>query len=258
MKRHFEGHYLPLFSAVVGAMLTAASSQAATMNVAPFHTAAIAVSETAAGGDSFISTDFPGGENPSLGMDGTTGTKFLMFDGEANDGDASASGLIVFFPKPITAESLRFGFANDGPERDPSTFTLEGSNSVTPATYGFNEILGGAPAGLASDAGEWTAIVGSPGKTGLVERDDDLFQAAFDARFTYSDEAPFMRDADTFTNTTAYSAYRIIFPDLRIAGNGIMQVGEIEIYAAEAIPEPASLLLCLISGSVLAASRRRS
>lgn len=256
MKRHLN--LLFGAAAAFASLLAEHSACAALVNASPFHASAIALSETVAGGDSQVSTDFPGGENPSLSLDGTTSTKFLMFDGQGDDGDASDSGLIVFFPRPLTVQEVRFGFANDGPERDPSTFTIEGSNSVTAnGTYNFNPILGGAPAALVDDDADWTPILGVAGKTGLVERDDDLFQAAFDARFAYSNEAPFFRDADTFVNNTAYSAYRILFPDLRIAGNGIMQVGEIELYTVEQIPEPASIML-IILGFAAVATRRRS
>ncbi len=250
MKRQ---HILSCCVALLCAATFAASSHAALMNTAGGLTAAIMVSETVAGGDSTSSLSFPGGENPTLAFDGTTSTKFLTFAGTADDGDASDSGVILIFPRPVTIQELRFGFANDGPERDPSNFTLEGSN-----TFGLSNftttgevipgVIGAAPETI-SDSAEWTAIVGgsagAPGRTGLAE-DTDLFIDAINSRLMYSDETPFTRSATAFTNNTAYSAYRLLLPDLRLPGNGIMQVGEIELLAPDAIPaipEPTSVLL---------------
>lgn len=226
------------------------TANAELINLSPTHSVALAVSETVVGGDSQITIDFPGAETPSDALDGDNGTKFLAFDGEADDGSAENSGMIVFFDSPVTIEAIRFGIANDAPERDPGSFTLEGSNSVTPATYG--ESGGRAPAALIPDAADWTPIVGTPAATGINEP-GDTFLDAFASRLTYTDELPFERLADSFSNDTAYSAYRILFSDLRFVDNGIMQVGEVELLA---VPEPTSLVIVLAGLAACAAGRR--
>lgn len=240
----------------VSVAMAAASAQAETMytNVSPSFQFAIGVSETVAGADSQVTNDFPGGERPAFALDGTNETKYLAFDGQADDGDATDSGMIVFFSSPVQVEAIRFGIANDAPERDPGSFTLEGSNSVTPATYNING-SGNAPAALVADAGMWTPIVGSPASTGITNV-ADTFLDAFASRKTYTDELPFERMADDFTNGTAYTAYRILFQDLRFAGNGIMQVGEVELLV-EAVPEPTTVVLGAL-GLVACVAGRRS
>jgi hypothetical protein len=69
----------------------------------------------------------PGGEPPSALVDGTTATKWLDFNKQAvvfqfpdgPDGDSD--------PDPVTIDSYTFATANDAPERDPLSWTMEGS-----------------------------------------------------------------------------------------------------------------------------------
>ncbi|MEN1678819.1 MAG: PEP-CTERM sorting domain-containing protein [Planctomycetota bacterium] len=262
MKRHW---FVCFTGVLAGAFAVTHSSHAALMNTNDGIVAAIALSETVAGGDSQSQLSFPGGENPTLAFDGTTSTKFLSFAGATDDGDATDTGILLLFPRPVTIQEIRFGFANDGPERDAGAFTLEGSNTVSLASFMTTGevipgVIGAAPE-LISDASEWTAIVGGSagpaGRTGMAEITDTFFDA-INSRLAFTDEAPFNRSATAFTNTTAYSAYRLLFPELRLPGNGIFQVGEIELLAPDAVPEPASA--ALLAGAVAgfgAVSRRR-
>lgn len=69
----------------------------------------------------------PGGEPPSALIDGSTGTKWLDFNKQAvvfqfpdgPDGDTD--------PDPVTIDSYNFATANDATERDPVSWTFEGS-----------------------------------------------------------------------------------------------------------------------------------
>ena len=216
------------------------------INLSPLASGALALDNTFAGGDTTTSADFPGGEAPELALDGNLATKYLIFSGSSGDGTAENSGIMIFFDEPVVAKGLLFGFANDAPERDPWTYTLEGSNAVTIDTYG-------TPPSTIADGPAWEAIQTDPTSvTGMVDVSDTFFDV-FDARETYTDEAPFFRNATPFDNDQAYSAYRLLFPTLRI-DQGIMQVAEIELLG---VPEPTAISLlgaCLLG--VLAFRRK--
>ena len=66
----------------------------------------------------------PGGEGPELAVDGDTNTKWLNFDG------AGGAILVLDFGAPMPVDGYRFATANDFPERDPVSWTIEGSNSA--------------------------------------------------------------------------------------------------------------------------------
>ena len=198
------------------------------------------------GGDTTTSADFPGAEAPEFALDGDIGTKFLIFSGSSGDMTANNSGIMVFFDEPVVVEALRFGFGNDAPERDPWTYTLEGSNLVDINTYG-------APPTTIADGPAWTPIQGDPnGLTGMVDVGDTFFDA-FNSRGTYTTDPPFNRSATPFVNTEAYSAYRLLFPTVRLDA-GIMQVAEIEFLG---VPEPTTASLLMVSLLGLLGFRRK-
>lgn len=69
----------------------------------------------------------PGGDNPlneqpANAVDGNTATKWL---------DRNTLPIILDFGAPTLADSYSFATANDAPERDPISWTLEGSNDQT-------------------------------------------------------------------------------------------------------------------------------
>jgi alpha-tubulin suppressor-like RCC1 family protein len=100
---------------------------------------------------------------------------------------------------PWPVSSVRFTTANDFPDRDPMTFTLEGTNGST-------------------STGPWTMI--TSGSTGLTT-----------GRYT---TGPVI----SFPNTTVYTSYRVLFPTIRnpntpgLGGNS-MQVAEVELLDAD-------------------------
>ncbi len=84
-------------------------------NGAPISTAGVTV--TNPGGNT------PGAEGPENIIDGNTGTKWLDF--------TKFSPLVFQFPAPVTIDAYTFATANDDPERDPVSWTFEGSVNGT-------------------------------------------------------------------------------------------------------------------------------
>ena len=137
-----------------------------------------------------VTSDFPGGENPSLGMDANGSTKYLNFAG-------SGSGFIFTANAAAAAQSFRFITGNDAPERDPSSYILYGTNSAITST---NNSQGTAES--------WTQV-----STGVLSLPG--------ARNTFSSPV-------SFANPTAYSSYKMVFPT--ITNSDLMQFSEIEFY----------------------------
>ena len=138
-------------------------------------------------------SDYSGGENPSLALDGDPNTKYLNFAGRG-------TGIIIPGATSSIVQSLQLLTANDAPERDPFTFTLYGTND--PITSADNS-TGSAEA--------WTVI---------------------DAGYFFEDDTRFsLLPAVNLNNTTGFTSYRVDFPELR-NNNAIFQVAEIGLYDA--------------------------
>jgi hypothetical protein len=139
-------------------------------------------------------SSYPGNESPGNALDGNFQTKYLNFGGEN-------SGLII---KPVSGASIVRSFkittANDFSERDPASYELYGTND--PITSADNST------GLAEN---WTLI--SSGTLSLPE-----------SRFT---DAPLV----SFSNSTSYTAYKIVFPTLKNAASAnSMQLADLRLY----------------------------
>jgi hypothetical protein len=164
-------------------------------------------------------SSYPGNEAPPNALDGDSGTKYLNF---ANRN----SGLIVSRAdgRPTVVTGLTFTTANDAPGRDPLVFDLYGTNdSVTSA----DNSLG--------DQENWS-LVGS-GSTGL----EDFFDMG-DGNERRGETGA----AQPVANSTAYRAYRLVFPTLRGGeGEGIMQVADV-LFDGTVVPEPTALGLLLL------------
>lgn len=161
---------------------------------------------------------YAGGEPPTDLVDGSASNKYLNF-GKEHTGAiiAPASGLSI-------VDGIQLWTANDGPERDPASYILYGSNS---ALLSINNSLG--------DAETWTVI-----SSGTLSLSAD--------RLTPSGILP-------ISNTNAYSLYRIQFDTLKNGGAAnSMQIGEMQLYGTP-VPEPGVSLLAM--GAILAALRRR-
>jgi hypothetical protein len=164
----------------------------------------------------------PAAEGVTMAIDNTT-TKYLNFLDYG-------SGFIVTPSRGIsTVRGIRLYSANDAPERDPSSFILEGAASANgPFTviYGSNITLPGGGDNR------------NPGGLALDPNTQDYAEVLF-------------------ANTTPYTAYRVTFPTLRdgSAANA-MQIGEVELLGT-IVPEPASLGL-LALGALATLRRRRA
>jgi hypothetical protein len=157
---------------------------------APFVTAAGAPVggfwQAAPGGNATASTigggagQYPSNESPGLAVDGNVSTKYLNF---GNAGAASATKGVGtgFYVTPVNGPTIVTGIqvatANDSPNRDPLTVSVEGTN----ATGNFNS------------GGTWTLIA-------------DNVNLGIDVDPGRQSFGPVVR----FANTTAYTSYRVI------------------------------------------------
>jgi len=137
-------------------------------------------------------SNYPGGENPGLLVDGNTGTKYLNFGGPN-------SGFIVTPSVPSQVGSFILTSANDALDRHPTSYQLFGTNDgITSADNSFGEnenwtLLGSGP-------------IGVPG-----------------AFFT---DSPVV----TVPNVGTYASYKMLFPTTN--GSGLMQLSEASFFAS--------------------------
>ena len=135
------------------------------------------------------STNYPGAESPPKAIDGNFYTKYLNFD-KLNTGV-----IINGANSAIPVTRLNLVTANDATERDPASYTLEGSN----------------------DGSSWSTI--SSGGLGLPSGRNT----------TISDFNVYSQTVD-FANTIGYSYYRVLFPTVKNAGAAYsMQIAEISL-----------------------------
>jgi hypothetical protein len=155
-------------------------------------------------------SSYPGGENPTLALDGNGGNKYLNFAREN-------SGLIVSRADgaPTIVESLTFTTAPHANEenRDPLTWELYGTND---AVQSADNSRGNLENWILVDTGD-TGFETDPGR-GMPD------------------------DLQMVENSTAYNAYRLVFPTLRGGEGELMQIGDILI-EGQAIPEPSTIAL---------------
>ena len=162
---------------------------------------------------------FPANAPPFASIDNSLDSKYRNF-GEVftgfvitpTFGGPGGSGTFV--------SRIRFATALDAPERDPLTFTLEGTNG-NPLTGAYSLIASGS--------------------TGL---DTDPGRATFGPN-------------QTFSVAGAFTSYRVIFPTVRSsAAADSMQISEVVIGGVSA-PEPSILSLLGLSAIGLMGARRK-
>jgi len=152
-------------------------------------------------GDAIIAIDtdplashssYPGGENPTLILDGNPGTKYLNFGG-------NFTGFIVTPSAPTQVQSFVMATANDAEGRDPKVWKLYGTND--PITSTDNST------GLAEN---WVLV-----DSGTV--------ALPAARVTVGPVV-------TVNNAATYASYKMVVEQTK--GAAIMQVGDVLMYAS--------------------------
>jgi hypothetical protein len=138
------------------------------------------------------SSNYPGGENPSLLVDGNTGTKYLNFGGPN-------SGFIVTPSAPSQVGSFILTSANDALDRHPTSYQLFGTND--PIVSADNST---------GDAENWIEL-----GTGPIGVPGDFFT-----------DSPVV----TVPNVGTYASYKMLFPTTN--GSGLMQISEASFFAS--------------------------
>jgi hypothetical protein len=187
--------------------------------------------------------NWPGGEAPALALDGDSGTKYLNFA-------KFFTGFIVTLPSSAAVDSIAFTSANDAPERNPATFSLYGSNSVS--------ITGSE----------------SPGTIINIIGTFDAIAENVSTGFTSSTPA-FTSNTVGVSNTTGYTTYLLVFPTVADAsaensmqiGDSILRAGGSPVVSGSTpvvggvltpVPEPGSALAaCLGAAGLFGVIRRR-
>lgn len=180
-----------------------------------------------------------GGESPGNAIDGVTTNKYLNF-GKNNTGyiyTLSGSGSAI-------VTGINFSTGNDAPLRDPASYILYGSNTVTANT--------------------------TPGTTYGIETS---FTMVSSGALTLPDTRNTAWNLPSFANTNSYKTYLLVFPTIKgslDSGVNSMQIGEARLQTAagnlenagiiaggQVIPEPGSLTFLGLIGAALAGRRRR-
>ncbi|MSU64036.1 MAG: hypothetical protein EXS31_16860 [Pedosphaera sp.] len=151
-------------------------------------TSAIATPGTVLGAN-----NYPGTQSPDKAIDGNPGSKYQNFS-ETN------AGLILTIPGAAAASGFRFATADDSPERDPLTITIEGTSASDPTT--------------AAAAATWTQIYSGP--SGLLANPGRVTQG------------PIV----WFSNQAIFNTYRVLVTSVRdgAAANSV-QFGEFQMFS---------------------------
>jgi hypothetical protein len=188
------GSFVPVATTTPGKTFTWTDAPPAGMSDVTSATDPVTIVNGANDGDAEAGVP-PGGETEIHAFDDST-SKYLNFL-DLNSGvivTPAANG-----GKGTLINAIRFYTANDTVERDPGSYTLEGSND------------GGAT--WTSIAGGDLALPDGRNNTGLVPDPTVNFNQLM-----------------TFSNRTAYKSYRVRFPTLKnAAATNSMQIGEIEL-----------------------------
>ena len=192
---------------------TSATSNPTTTTVCPMVVltqmtdAIVGLYNTTAGGPigGWNGTYSEANEMPHRAIDNSTNSKYLNFGGKDCSGcTAYQSGLgtgflvIPSLSNTTIARGLRFATANDSPERNPLTVTLEGSN-------GSNIIA-------LNQGSNWTLIYN--GSTGINAANDH-------DRQIYGTQ-------QNFSNKKPFASYRLLITSKRGDGNSV-QYSEVQI-----------------------------
>ena len=144
--------------------------------------------------DPILPSDYPGAEAPLNALDGDSGSKYLNF------ATVNTGFIVQPFIGSTTVQSIQLTTANDAVERDPLSWEL----------YGTSDPLASADNGDGS-AENWTLI------------------ASADANLP--EERETAGPVQSFANSTAYSAYRVLFPTVKDANAAnSMQIADVGLF----------------------------
>lgn len=147
------------------------------LSLSSIQAAAVWFDVTTGGSATGSSNNFPAGEPPEAAIDGSFYTKYLNFDKTNTGFTVTGANSAV----PVTRMILVT--ANDAPERDPASYTLEGSN----------------------DGSSWTSI-----SSGALSLPNGRNSSISDFALNYQ--------SVSFANSAAFAQYRVTFPGVRNEG----------------------------------------
>ncbi len=214
-------NHVACVAVVVAVVLSVHALKADPINITQAGDPIYAIWNTTAGGNSTASnSDQTGGAYgllPANAIDNSIYSKYLNF-GNGSESESSATKGVGtgFYVTPSMGASiltgLYIGTAEDAPERDPMSITIEGSNATEDAlTLGSSwTLIYSGTSGVATDPGRnaWGSLV------------------------------------SLASNSTSYTSYRLLITGQRDVSN-CMQYGEVA-FKGNAIPEPTSLFMLLI------------
>ncbi|CAF2972703.1 unnamed protein product [Rotaria sp. Silwood2] len=194
--RLYSSKRLVFYSYIFKATTTTARP---TVNITQAGDPIVGICNTIAGGNvSGSGVNYPITENVSNAIDGSLSTKYLNFgSSSAGCSGSSPAGINTgFYVTPTRSNAsiafgLLFATANDSPNRDPITVTLEGTNATTTAAF--------------NSGTSWTLIYN--GSTGISSSTDP-------GRQIYVSQ-------QIFSNTIAFRSYRLLVTSKRGTDNSV-------------------------------------
>jgi hypothetical protein len=148
---------------------------------------------------------YPGGEPPVGATDGSVDSKYLNFGRQG-------AGFIANVGSPSTVQSFQLFTANDAPGRDPVQYVLLGTNAPI------------VSADRSNGLGETWTVIQQGTMTPPTTGGPDPLNPSRKAPYTPTN----------VTNSTAYNAYKLYFPQIAgpVAGQNSMQISEVQFYSS--------------------------